>query len=372
MYKKRAISRPAMSASAAVTIAILLTTDQHAIVQAFQPTFLAPTTRSMPLTAAFVSPIVYPTTMRYGPGLCDPDYGADSFYYGPGRMHSRRGNRLGTRILSPLGILQDPGLRITDPEVIDTEDSYQLAFSLPNKVEQDDFDVSVSGSLLTVNARVTRETSGNDTGRRGGGWVTRSSRTDSVSRSFVLPEGVSSSGVKTTWASDGQVLQVKFIKGTNPNNTPLKATDEVGRGTTTRAATSKADTSSSSSTQRDLAMASNTEPTASSIPTATDSEVDAAAPSEPTTKLPQSPESRPDLDRPSHSRSSIFDALNEEFVELANAFWGQEALQFPTREEMVSRAEVAREARAKRATAMRRATMAVDVSETTDGAYLVR
>lgn len=371
MYKKRAISRPAMSASAAVTIAALLTTSEHVIVQAFQPTFLAPTTRSMPVTAAFVSPTVYPTTMRYGPGLWDAEYGADSFYYGPGRIQSRRDNCLGTRIFSPLDILRDPGLRITDPEVIDTEDSYQLAFSLPNKVEQDGFDVSVSGSLLTVKARVTRETSGNDAGRRGGGWVTRSSRTDSVSRSFVLPEGVSSNGVKTTWASDGQVLQVKFIKGTNPTNIPLKVTDEIGRDTT-MAATSKANTSSSSSTQKDLDTESNTKPMASSRPMATDTEVDAAAPSEPTTKRPQSPESRPDSERPSRPRSSMFNALDEEFVELANAFWGQEAPQFPTREEMVSRAEVARKARAKRATAMRRATMAVEVSETTDGSYRFR
>lgn len=268
-------------------------------------------------------------------------------------------------------MFQDPGLRITDPEVTDTEDSYQLAFSLPSKVEQDGFDVSVSGSLLTVKARVTRETSGNDTGRRGGGWVTRSSRTDSVARSFVLPEGVSSSGVKTAWVSDGQVLQVKFNKDTNPNSTPLKTMDEIGGGTT-MAATSKADTSSSSSTQKDLASESNTEPMASSRPTMADSELGTAAPSEPTAKLPQSPESSPDSERPSRPRSSMFDALDEEFGELAKAFWGQEAPQIPTREEMVKRAEAAREARAKRATAMRRATMAVDVSETTDGSYLVR
>lgn len=101
-----------------------------------------------------------------------------------------------------------------DPAVIvDTDDIYTLSFDLPVGVDRDGLDVSVSDRLLTVKALVTQEERPRPSPSRGG-WVTRSSRTDSVSRSFVLPEGVIASSASVSLSADGNKAEVKRIRHT--------------------------------------------------------------------------------------------------------------------------------------------------------------
>ncbi|CAM9899474.1 unnamed protein product, partial [Hapterophycus canaliculatus] len=85
-----------------------------------------------------------------------------------------------------------------DPAVIvDTDQLYALSFDLPVGANRDGLDVSISDRLLTVKAHVTHEDHTRPSTSRSG-WLTRSSRTDSVSRSFILPEGVSESSASVS------------------------------------------------------------------------------------------------------------------------------------------------------------------------------
>ncbi|CAN0531919.1 unnamed protein product, partial [Scytosiphon promiscuus] len=94
------------------------------------------------------------------------------------------------------------------PTVVhDTDDHYVLSFVLPPEVDHDGLQVSVSGRLLTVKARMTRE---EDLSQSANGWIARSSRTESVSRSFVLPEGVMPSSASTSFGADGKV-EVRLV-----------------------------------------------------------------------------------------------------------------------------------------------------------------
>lgn len=93
----------------------------------------------------------------------------------------------------------------------ETDDLYTLAFDLPAGVDHDGLEVSVSGRLLTVKASITREQEADPFTSRGG-WVTRSSRVDSVSRSFVLPEGlVESSATASLAEGKAEVRPVKVV-----------------------------------------------------------------------------------------------------------------------------------------------------------------
>lgn len=63
-------------------------------------------------------------------------------------------------------------------------------------------------------------------------------------------------------------------------------------------------------------------------------------------------------------RRSLLAALDDEFRELAKAMWtGEDAVRFPTEEQVAATVERAREERRKRVTALRRETMATGVSE---------
>lgn len=65
-----------------------------------------------------------------------------------------------------------------------------------------------------------------------------------------------------------------------------------------------------------------------------------------------------------HQRRSLLAALDDEFRDLAKAMWtGDNAVRFPTEEQVAATVERAREERKKRVTALRRATMATHVSE---------
>ena len=127
------------------------------------------------------------------------------------RRRQMQQRQLGPMIFAPEDLFQGPAVQpqqqqfaISDPTVTqDTDDLYALSFDLPADVDHDGLEVSVSRRLLTVKARVTREEDAGPPARRGG-WVTRSSRTDSVSRSFVLPEGLSTSSAAASLLSDGK------------------------------------------------------------------------------------------------------------------------------------------------------------------------
>lgn len=70
-------------------------------------------------------------------------------------------------------------------------------------------------------------------------------------------------------------------------------------------------------------------------------------------------------------RRSLLAALDDEFRDLVKTMWtGDDAVRFPTEEQVAATVERAREERKKRVTALRRATMATSVSEN-DLAYAV-
>ena len=324
--------------------------------QAFQPTILISTAKPMHPAMDFSRSVVPATTMRCGPSSWEPDCGEfRSLHRTTGGHQRRRGRTLAGRIFSPPSVFQDPGLQIMDPELVNTDSSYELTFSLPADVAQDDFDVSVSGSLLTV--KVTHESSGGAVRR--GGWVTRSSRTDSLSRSFMLPEDVSSSSITTAWVSDGKV-QIKFSK----TEKSLNVTDEQAAAVSTDRSKISSDKAPQSSTSAQY-LSSLSEPKPATDPKVDTRKEPSQAPATPNTAP------SPSAERPSRARS-VFDAMDQELGELTRAVWGNDVLMFPTQEEMAKRVEAAREARARKVMAMRRATMAVNVSETEGGEYLVK
>lgn len=293
-----------------------------------------------------------------------------------GRALQRRLNRFGPTIFDPSGGLQDRSqqLQVGDPEVVESGESYKLTFDLPAEMDRDGLDVSVSGRFLTVKARVTYEDSSADTR---GGWVMRSSRTDSVSRSFVLPEGVSPSSATTYLSPEGKA-EVSFSKNAADgagaaaaatadssagakSSVPAGDTEPTGRVGGVAAEDGRSPSFSSSTEY--LSSLSGVEPPAG--PAAKNADDVAGAPAaNPTPPAGQ-------LSRPARS-ASVFDSLDQEFGQFAKAMWGEDTLGFPTQEEVAERVHAAREARAKRVMAIRRATMATAVSQKEDGSYLVK
>lgn len=204
---------PKAATAAAVALSAMIALNVCPV-QAFQPTFLAPSARMMHRSPAFSSPVVAPPAAVKMD--CTP---WDLECYG---VHPLQRNRLmqqrrpGSVFFAPSDVFQDSSLEspqqlvISDPTVVqDSADLYTLAFDLPEDVDQDGLEVSVSGRLLTVKARMTREESASPSAGRGG-WVTRSSRTDSVSRSFVLPEGLSASSATASLLPNGKA-EVRYM-----------------------------------------------------------------------------------------------------------------------------------------------------------------
>ena len=344
---------------------------------AFQSTFLVPAPRAMHHATTFYSPAVPTTTLRYHTPRDLPSSNDFMEHFRRGRgLHRPRWNRFSPTIFGPSGGFQDRSqLQVGDPEVVETGDTYKLTFDLPADVDRDGLDVSVSGRLLTVKAQVTHEDSNADTR---GGWVARSSRTDSVSRSFVLPEGVSSSSATASHTSEGKA-EISFSKdvadgaGTAAAAAAAAATDSSAgvkapapagqnelTGRTSVAAEDRKSSSFSSSAEY-LSSLSGVEPPTGPPTKQAD---DAAAPAAESAST----------GRPSRAArsASVFGSLDQGFGDFAKAMWGEDTLLFPTQAEVVERANAAREARAKRVTAMRRATMSTAVSQKEDGSYLVR
>lgn len=254
-------------------------------------------------------------------------------------------------------------LKLADPEVQDTDKEYRLTFTLPEGVQPDDFNVAITGGLVTVKVEVTREKSDASTGRRG--WASRSSRTDSVSRSFVLPEGIASSDAIMSRTEEGKV-EVTFGKRLGDNNNNVSGMEGKGAGGNdiATAGVDKGIASSASASYLSSLSGGDTVERSKGDEAETDASVSATQQASPSSRTGERRQPR-----------SMFDAMLEEFDEdfgdLSKLMWGDEAFRFPTQEEMAARAEAAREGRARRVKSIRRSRMATDVTEE-DGSYVVR
>ena len=203
------------------------------------------------------------------------------------------------------------------------------------------------------------------------------------------------------------ILQVKFAKnqaasgaaatGTAPPNADSAVPVKKAGPTPPSSAETDSPPSSAATAAGEPATAGGDAAAAADTPPAASSTADAPSPA---------------AERPAALPESPFDVLDQEFREFAKAMWGEEVverLQVPTQEEMAEKAAAAKEAwakreakfaerveaakearakreaefaarveaakenRAKRVVAMRRATMASDVSRSEDGSsYIVR
>lgn len=373
--------------AAAGTILALIVSN-GSLTQGFQSVPFVPSFAKLvqsPLAGFSIKP-ASTTTMLYSPLPWDPDCGEllEPFHRETDGLQSPLDSvRFGARIrASPSVAFQRPGLQIGNPEIADNVDSYQLTFDLPTEVDQSCFDASVSGSLLTVKVRVTRDTSEGDDIRLIEGWVIkRSSRTDSASRSFLLPDDVSSSSVETAWLSDGRV-QVKFIKDITHYNIPDDGSAAVSQSAvmpTTVGSKTRSDKTIPSFVSAHY-LSSLSEPSSVPPPT-TNRDAWASKLEQPMAKA-SSPQPR-DAASPSSAinhqpppiRPSLFDTMEQELDEFTKAFEKKFVLRrLPRWEEMAERAaEAAMEAKARRIAALRRAMMDVKISESEGGeSYLVK
>ncbi|CAM9827716.1 unnamed protein product [Scytosiphon promiscuus] len=242
-------------------------------------------------------------------------------------------------------------LHILDPHVHENENGYKLTFNLPDAVTEEGLDVSVSGRLLTIEARVAnhdsshqiKSTSAGDSSKNEGWVVTRSARpTHAAARSFVLPDGVSNQ-VTASWVADGKV-EINLAKVFNGHAasgdkehryhahiSSHYAMEDWGGVPVERRCDDGEETSSGSERVR-----------------------------------------LSDVDRQRQERRSLLAVLDDEFRDVVRAMWtGDDAVRFPTEEQVAATVEKAREERKKMVTALRRATMATDVSEN-ESAYIVR
>lgn len=303
------------------------------------------------------------------------------------------GTSPGPAIFTVPGFLtQDCPLRVGDPDVRETSTGYTLIFKLPPDVKGDGLDVSVSGRLLTIEARVTRggASCGSDAeggatpgGGGGGGWETPFTRTHSAARSFVIPVGVSNE-VTASWVSDGRV-EIKLNK--LPSHSSTASADA---GVDSTAAVAAAVATSSTAAMEDwggVAVEAKDKPSVSS--SAAEGYLSSLTENSPTgggtvgaeasssSDLPAEPlepaaASTTTAAWPSRRRRdrSMLAALDDEFRDLAKSMW-EDAVRFPTEEQVAATVAKARHERAKRVRVMRRAMMATDVSEN-ELSYVVR
>lgn len=315
----------------------------------------------------------------------------------------------GPAIFSIPGLLthdDDCPLRVGDPDVRETDTGYTLIFNLPHDVKGDGLDVSVSGRILTVEARLTLEGGGG--GRAGAGvgeWEAAPLiRTHSAARSFVIPVGVSNE-VKASWVSDG-VVEIKLDKLPSPaqevDTTTTTTAAATGGGATAAAVAASPITTTTMedwgciavegkeedkqpcsvpSSAAEGYLSSLTPPTASAGGAGdTDTQ---ASPAHPTTEQQVESQSSSAGSStstaaatawpPSNGRRdrSMLAALDDEFRRLVKSMWDDAGVRFPTEEQVAATVARARHEKAKRVTLMRRAMMATDVSES-DLSYKVR
>lgn len=358
--------------------------DPMRSVQAFQPAslFMQPSTTSMlrNTRTAFPSRSTPCTVMRYqSPWDLAANSGSRMQPSGGGSPKGWPGYTLGPMTFSLPGLLQDCPLQVEDPDVAETDTGYTLTFNLPEEVREDGLDISVSGRVLTVEVRVARKDKLGDAadasaGR--GGWVSHSSRTHSAARSFVLPVGVAASDVTASWVSDGKV-EVKLEK-TPAGTADVGARSKVSIGVaedmedaagvrvhgTKETVGSAVGADKISSSAMEYLSGLKSAPTEGGIEPGS---FPASSPAE-----SSSPGSSPPRVERDHRRNrSVLAALDDEFRDLAKAMWCDGSVRFPTEEQVAATVEAAREERARRVTAMKRATMATDVSEK-DQSYAVK
>lgn len=288
-------------------------------------------------------------------------------------------------VFSPPSVFQDsPPLQVREPEVHETEQDYVLTFTLPADVDEEDFDVSVSGRILTVKAKITQEESGKD--REGGRWVSRFSRTDSVSRSFVLPENVATTGVRTSTTDDGKVaVKLNKLMGgavDNDSNVEGNAAGIASSRPSTTAVDDSAVASKDVPGEEKIGGDNKIEPSSACADylsglsgrtgepvTSSTETIDEVQPS--SLANGESPATSPEEPGARRRPRSAVEALDQEFGEFAKLMWGEGSFKVPTEEEMAAKVEKAREYRAKRVISARRARMAADIFEE-NGSYIVR
>eukprot|EP00752_Nemacystus_decipiens_P012769 g11308.t2 len=262
-------------------------------------------------------------------------------------------------------LVDESPLRILDPDVRETDDGYALTFNLPAEVTEDGLDLTVSGRLLTIEARVTRESTdsskGSDTSRS-------TTRTHATARSFILPDDVSDE-VTASWVADGEV-EVRLAKVASDvatsayfpasgrcNSAHLSSMEDSGGIPVENRREEESKPSGLSSAAEEYLSVLKSMLSSVGLDPATPS-----ADKEPST-------------RPGHQqqqRRSMLATLDDEFRDIARAMWtGDNAVRFPTEEQVAATVERAREERKKRVTALRRATMATHVSEN-EHAYVVK
>lgn len=336
----------------ALSAMIAFGTDQH-VAYAFQPPIIPSYPKSgSPLYNSRGSSNV----MRYQPPG-DLTLGSSSRKQ---EVEKPRGamSTLGPFMFTLPGLLQDCKLHIGDPEVSDTDTGYTLTFNMPTDIKEDNIDISVSGRMLTVEIHIMKEETvgGGDQMSRDkpkhGGWSQRSSRTRSAAaRSFTLPAGVSNE-VSASWVSDDKV-EIKL------NKVPPGANDTTAPVTDSAAPMEDAGDISVGEKEEAWFPYSAADEYLSRLA----SKLAAGGGSENLPSGPE-PESRQSL-------GSVLAELDKEFREILRPKSLDGAPRFPTEEKVATTVAKVREERARRVKAIRRKTMATDVSEK-DLSYLIK
>lgn len=258
------------------------------------------------------------------------------------KFTSGGGSYLESLPYSLLGIFEN-SIRIGDPEVSETQAGYTLTFKLPAEVKEDDLHVSISGRILTMEARVTREMEMDSEaqGGIGGDWVGRSHSTHSCARSFVLPSGVSANDVKARWVGDG-ALEIMLEKGL-----PAAADVRTGLPAAVPVECKDEKVTPTSAVDDYLSRLKNVNPRGGNR---------SSARLDPWSEL---------------TGGNLLPTLDDDFRNFGKNVFNHYGLRFPTEEQVAATVAKAREERARRVTAIKRATMATDVSEN-ELSYIVR
>lgn len=236
---------------------------------------------------------------------------------------------------SSLPRIFDNSIRIGDPEVSETQTGYTLTFNLPAEAKEEGLDVSISGRILTMEARVTRDmkTEGDGESLGSGHWNQRSRSTHSCARSFVLPNSVSSNDVKARWAEDGS-LKIVLEKG-DAGADAGRVVPPLAGAAAVPVEHKNGKTNPSSAVDDYLSRLKAT-----------------------------TPRNRSRLDPWAElTGSSLLATIDDDFRNFGKSVFIHDGLRFPTEDQVAAIVARAREERARRVTAIKRATMVTDVLE---------
>ncbi|CAN0166771.1 unnamed protein product [Discosporangium mesarthrocarpum] len=244
---------------------------------------------------------------------------------------------------------------LTEPEVVQTPIDYKLIFGIPEGSSQDDVDISVTDRVFTIKSKAKTLK---------GGWVGE----QSLARSFVLPEGVSTDGVSASWAPEVGKVEVKFLKSGSAK--PVE--DESTSDKSTKVA-GKVPASGSTDYLSGLAAKGKQE-----SPDVSTKAVESVKESD-TTKIEVKSETVPEKQDQQQERQprTWIEAIDQEFEDMEKRFGGMDGspfgflglrgMRFPTVEELAEQQKEARAERARQITSMRRASMVAEFSENAEG-----